>query len=113
MVDDARLALRSRSVAIRAGSRRAPWRCAEKLGAGEELRRIDGGRPFPDLEVQLRRRHVAGLSGMRNHLPSLDCVAALDEQLLRMRIGGHISVRVTDQDEIAVALEFVVGISNN
>src|SRR4029079_6899048 len=97
MVDDARLALRARGVAIRAGSRRTPRRRAEKLGAAEELRRIDRGRPFPDLEVQLRRRHVAGLTRMRNHLPPPDCIAALDEQLARMRIGGHISIRVTDQ----------------
>src|SRR4026209_955231 len=113
MVDVARLALRSRGVAIRAGSRRAPRRRAEKLGAAEELRRIDRGRSFPDLEVQLRRRHVAGLSGMRNHLPPPDCVAALDEQLARMRVGGHISVRVTDQNEITVALELVAGVSND
>ena len=50
---------------------------------------------------------------MRNHLPPPDRVAALDEQLARMRIGGHISIRVTDQDEITVSLEFVAGVSND
>src|SRR6476620_1573861 len=113
MVDDARLALRSRGVAIRAGSRRAPRRRAEKLGAAEELRRIDRSRSFPDLEVQLRGCHVAGLSGMCNHLSPLDRVAALDEQLARMRIGGHISIRVTDQNEITVALALVAGVGND
>src|SRR5512144_257216 len=113
MVDDAWLALRPRGVAIRAGSRRTPRRCAEELSAAEELRRIDRGRTFPDLEMQLRRRDVAGLPGMRNRLSPPDRVAAFDEQLARMRIGGHISIRVTDQNEISVALQLVAGISNN
>jgi len=63
--------------------------------------------------VQLRGCHVAGLSGMCNHLSPLDRVAALDEQLARMRIGGHISIRVTDQNEITVALELVAGVGND
>src|SRR4029078_11065926 len=87
MVDDARFALRSRGVAIRAGSRRTSRRRAKKLGAAEELRRIDRGRPFPDLEMQLRRCHVAGLSGVCDHLPALDCVATLDEEFFGVRVG--------------------------
>src|SRR6185503_3834556 len=113
MVDDARRASRYCVGAIRAGCSRTPRGGAVELGAAEELRRIDRGRPFPDLEVQLRRRHVAGLTGMRNHLPPPDCVATLDEQLARMRIGRHISIRVTDQDEITVALELVAGVCND
>ena len=129
MGDDARLALRPRGVAIRAGSRRTArrrakirngerqqpcrYRLAGLSGAAEELGWIDRGRAFADLEMQLRRRHVAGLSGVRNHLSALDCVAALDEQLARMCIGRHISIRVTDQNKIAVALELVAGISDD
>jgi hypothetical protein len=30
-----------------------------------------------------------------------------------MRIGGHISIRVTDQNEITVALELVAGVGND
>src|SRR5262245_32200228 len=103
MVDDARLAVRSRCVAIRSGSRRAPRHRAKKLGAPEELRRIDRGRTFADLEVQLWRRYVAGLSGVRDHLPAFDRVPAFDEQLARMRVCGHKSVRMADQDKVSIA----------
>ena len=75
MVDDARLALRSRGVAIRSGSRRTPRRRAEELGAAEELRWIDRGRPFPDLEMQLRRSDLARLAGLGNDLAALNGVA--------------------------------------
>src|SRR5664280_2576122 len=80
MVDHARLALRSRGLAIRAGfgrtarggveglafsrhsgfaqSVRAPER-PKKLSPAEILGRIDRGRTLADLEMQLRRHHQA------------------------------------------------------
>src|ERR1039457_4828751 len=44
------------------------------LRPAEILVRIDRGRTLADLEMQLRRGHVAGLPGMRDHLPALDGV---------------------------------------
>src|SRR5262249_43222989 len=73
----------------------------------EERHRIERGGAFADLEMQLRRGDVAGLPGARDHLPALDLVAALDRQLLGVRIGGDVAVRMAHQDEIAVALELV------
>ena len=79
----------------------------------EELRRIDRRRALADLEVQLRRRHVAGLPGLRDHLPALDGVAALDQDLAGMGVGGDVAVGVAHQHEIAVALELVAGIGDD
>src|SRR5262249_61794333 len=67
----------------------------------EERHRIERGGAFADLEMQLRRGDVAGLPGARDHLPALDLVAALDRQLLGVRIGGYRTVRMGQQDEIA------------
>ena len=63
--------------------------------------------------MQLRRRHVAGLARVRNHLPALDRIAALDHQFARMSIGRDEAIRVADQHQIAVTFEFVAGISND
>ena len=50
---------------------------------------------------------------MCNHLPALDRIAALDHQFAGMRIGRDEAIRVADQHQIAVAFEFVAGISND
>ena len=72
MVDHARLPIGPRGLAVRAGSCRTPWRRAEELDAAEILGRIDGRRAFSDLEMELRRRHIAGLARVCNYLPALD-----------------------------------------
>ena len=75
MGDHARRALGARGLAVRAGFGRALGRGAEGLAAeflaAEILGRIDRRRAFADLEVQLRRGHVAGLAGVRDHLAAL------------------------------------------
>ena len=71
------------------------------------------GRALADLEMQLRRSHVAGLAGLRNRLAALHRVAALHHQFAGMRIGGDITVRVAHQHKIAVALQLVAGIGND
>src|SRR5450755_3232317 len=113
MVDNARIALWPSRLAVCAGFSRAFGCRAEGLvrGGGEILRRIDRGRAFANFEMQLRRGHVAGLSGMRDHLAALDGVAALNHQLAGMRVSRHKAVGVTDQDQIAVALELIASIS--
>ncbi len=82
MGDDARRALGPRRLAIRPGSRRAARRSPGGAGRPalisawrspgadrarsilfEILHRIDRGRTLADLEMQLRRGHVAGLAG--------------------------------------------------
>src|SRR5262245_49384022 len=100
MVDNARIAIGSRGLAIRAGSRRTSWRGSEdltfsrcfrtresSLRAAEILSRIDRCRSFSDLEVQLRRRHIACLARVRNHLPTLDGIASLDHDFARVSVG--------------------------
>src|SRR6478672_6623732 len=126
MVDDARLALGPRGLAVCTGPRRTAWCRAEvltptahsrvsgnpeqkycagspltrertaTLGAAEVLGWIDRSRAFSNLEMQLRRRHIAGLSCVGNYLPALDRVPALDHQLARVRIGGHVTIRMAD-----------------
>src|SRR5262249_27902896 len=126
MGDDARLAIRSRSLAIWAGSGWTPWCCAEKLTlaaeaepktvplcAAEVLRRIDRGRAFSNLEMQLRRCHIAGLARMRDHLSALDAVPTLDHDFARVSIGRNEAVRVADQHEVAIALQFIAGVSDD
>jgi len=58
-----------------------------ELGAAEIFHRIDRDRSFADLEMQLRRRNVAGLPCPRDHLSALDGVAALDQQCAGIGIG--------------------------
>ena len=113
MVDHARFPLRSRGMAIRAGFGRTARGRAERLGTAEVLGRVDRCRTFPDLEMQLRRGYVAGLPRVRDHLPALDRVAALDHQLARMGVRRHEPVRVTDQHQVAVAFELIAGVSNH
>src|SRR5215471_17190996 len=55
-------------------------------GAAQILGRVNRCRSFADLEVQLRRRYVAGLPGMGDDLAALDGVAALDHDFTGVRI---------------------------
>src|ERR1700758_2211285 len=134
MGDDARRALRPRGVAIRSGFGRTPGRADVRgwmtelrsqmqsvvsdirhpscdLRPTQILRRVDRGRALADFEMQLRRGDVAGLTGMRNHLAAFHGLAALDQNVAGMRVGGDETIGVANQDQIAIALELAPGIS--
>src|SRR5215471_5628502 len=135
MGDHARLALRPRGLAVRAGSRRAARRDAARKritnradllpsrysllairlssARRQVLHRIDRRRSLADLEVQLWRRHAAGLARLCDHLTASHGVVALDHQLAGMRVGGDEAVGVPDQDQVAVALELAARIGDD
>src|SRR5262249_37860170 len=118
MVDHARLTFRPRGLAVRAGIGGAIGRKAERQveaaadqldrsprpramtaalmadtsGPAQELKRVYRRRSLADLEVKLRRTHLARLARFRNHLATLDGVPALHHQLTRMGICGNIAV---------------------
>src|SRR5579871_4861976 len=79
----------------------------------EELKRVNRLRPLADLEVELRRPHLARLTRFGNHLTALDGIAALHEQLTRMGICGDIAVGMPNQDQIAITLQLVTGIGDD
>ena len=55
----------------------------------QELKRINRARSLTDLEVELWRRHFAGLTRLGNDLAALDCIAALHQQFTEMGICGE------------------------
>src|SRR5215470_14479125 len=63
--------------------------------------------------MQLRRGHIAGLSGMANDLAPFHRFTAFDQNVAGMRIGGHEPVRMPDQNEIAVTFKLVAGIGDH
>src|SRR5690349_19065245 len=77
------------------------------------LRRVYRCRALADFEMQLRRGDVAGLTGMRNHLAAFHGLAALDQNVAGMRVGGDETIGVANQDQIAIALELAPGISHD
>src|SRR5215470_14633896 len=77
------------------------------------LRRVDRGRALADFKMQLRRGDAAGLPGMRNHLAAFHGLAALDQNIAGMRVGGDETIGVANQDQIAIALELTAGISDD
>src|SRR6266849_2929940 len=79
----------------------------------EELHRNDQQRTLSDLEMQLGRVDVAGLAPPRDHLAALDLIAALDQELRGMGVGGDVAVRVPHQDEIAVAFQLAARIGDD
>src|ERR1700722_17174255 len=123
MGDDAWRPLRPRRLAICARPGGPAWRqngtlnpkakSDDALRAVEILGRIDRRRAFANFKVKLRRRDVAGLAGMRNHVATFDVVAALNQDIAGMRVSGDETVGVAHQHEIAVALEFVAGIGDD
>ena len=56
--------------------------------------RIDRSGTFPKLEVKLRRRHVAALAGLGDHLAAPNRIAPLHVQLAIVRIRADEPVRV-------------------
>src|SRR4051812_48522815 len=79
----------------------------------QELKRVNRARSLTDLEVELRRRHLPGLTRLGNDLTALDGIAALHHQLTRMGICGDVAVGVPNQDEIAITFQLVAGIGND
>src|SRR5262249_4163635 len=138
MGDDPRRALGPRRLAIRSGSgwtagraddgrRRTDDRrqtlgyhlssavcgLSSDLSSAQILRRVNRGRTFADFKMQLRRGDIAGLTGMGNDLPAFHRFTALDQDVAGMGIRGNESVRVPDQNEIAIALKLVAGIGDH
>ena len=81
--------------------------------AGEIARGIDRRRTLAQLEVQLRRRDVAGLAGFGDDLAALDRIAALDVEFAIVGVSGDEAVGMADQHEIAIALELAAGIGDD
>ncbi len=63
--------------------------------------------------MELRRRDISGLAGFGDDLSAFDCFAPLHIDLGSVRIGGDKAVRMADEDQIAIALEFIAGISDD
>ena len=62
--------------------------------------------------MQLRLADAAGGANLCDHLSAAHIVAALDEQLLAMRVGADPPACMLDQYEVAVAAQLVAGISD-
>ena len=62
------------------------------LRPAEILRRIDRRGAFADFEVQLRRRDVAGLAGLGDHLAAFDGLAALDQNFAGIGVSRNEAV---------------------
>src|ERR1700736_1570770 len=84
-----------------------------RLRPVEELKRVNRHRSFADLEVELRRPHLARLTRFGNDLAALDGVTALHQQLTRMGICGDITVGVPNQNQIAITLQFISGVGDD
>src|SRR5260370_26409902 len=80
---------------------------------GEELARIDRALAATQLEMQLRLANPPGRANLGNLLALANGIAALDEQLLAMRIGGDPAIGMLDQDQIAVAAQLIAGICDS
>src|SRR5690242_15696634 len=83
------------------------------LSSVQILRRIDRGRAFTDFKMQLRRGDIPGLTGVPDHLAALHRLAAFDQNVAGMRIGGDEAIGVADEDQIAIALQLTAGIGNH
>ena len=79
----------------------------------EEAHRVERRHALTDLEVQLWRVDVAGLAGVRDHLPPLDLVISVHQQFLGMRVDCGVAIRVADQDEVAVARKPIACIADD
>src|SRR3981189_1852717 len=79
----------------------------------EELKRVNRRRSLADLEVELRRPHLPGLTRLGTDLAALDRVTALHHQFTRMGICGDVTVGVPNQNQIAITLELIAGIGDD
>src|SRR4051794_32154592 len=83
------------------------------VGAFEVAAGIDGAVAFANFEVELRTIDVAGRADERDGLALAHAVAFVDEQLLVVGVGGDETVRVTDQEQVAVTGELVAGVNDD
>src|SRR3954453_18880521 len=88
-------------------------RYARRSRPVQELKRVNRRRSLADLEVELRRPHLARLTRLGNDLAALDRIPALHHQFTRMGICGDVTVGVPNQNEIAVTLQFIAGVSDD
>ena len=65
------------------------------------------------LEMQLRLGDTAGGADTCDHLAAGDLFAAFDQHHIAMRIGRDPTVRVFDENEVAVAAQLVAGIGDD
>src|SRR6185312_10221929 len=86
---------------------KAPTSGRRRRARGQEGARVDRLHALADLEVELRARHVAGRTGVADHLTLGDEVAAVHDDAVGVRIGRDIAAVMLDEDEIAVAAQLV------
>src|SRR5579883_2793168 len=128
MVDHARLALRPGRLAIHPGSRRparqtalslcAPSAGARAAGIGRRRRtqkraRIDRLLAAAQFEMELRLGDVAGRADAGDDLAAAHLFPAPDQDGAAMGIGGNPSLRMLDQDQVAIAAQLVADIGDN
>src|SRR5207302_1799524 len=63
--------------------------------------------------MELRFADPAGRADLGDRLAATHRIAALDEDLVAMRVGADPTARMLYQDEVAVAAQFVAGIGDN
>src|SRR5579862_7940595 len=63
--------------------------------------------------MKLRRCDIAGLPRLGDYLSASDSIAAFHVDLTIVGIGGHETIRMTDEHQIAVAFQIVAGIGND
>src|SRR5690606_24651818 len=92
-----------------------PGRIARYCWSGlrEVLQRIDGLGALAQLEVKLRRGNRSGSARPRDDLAAAYRVAALDQKLRIVGVGGNPSIGMLDQNEVAVSLELIAGIDDH
>src|SRR5487761_2387570 len=74
---------------------------------------IDRRCPLAQFKVQLRRGDIAGLSGFGDYLTTRHCLSALDFERAIVGVGGDETIWMADQNQIAIALQLIAGISND
>lgn len=63
--------------------------------------------------MELWKFDIAGCSNPGDHLPAPDHIAAFHQQRFIMSIGGHETVSMANEQQIAKAFDFPAGIGND
>src|SRR5262245_33267239 len=79
----------------------------------KEAHRIHGGGALADFEMDLRAGYRTGLAGLGDDVAALDRVAALDEQVSIVGVGGNPAAFMANEDQIAITFELVSGIGDD
>ena len=79
----------------------------------QEFHRVHRLRPFPHLEMQLRRGNASRLSDRRDDLATLDHGTARHLDLVGMGIGGDQAALVLQKQHVAESLQLVPGIGDD